>query len=120
MSRRTWRGIRTPKYEQPARVTEVVMTTSSSHGARGEAEGDPALDEQEEDDDRNRDQRRRGHQAAPVRRLARSRVIRQPDRDRLLRLVVEKEAGKDVLVPARDECEDRGGDETRRDQREED
>ena len=45
MSRRTWRGMRTPKYEQPARDTEVVMTTSSSHGARGQAECDPALDE---------------------------------------------------------------------------
>ena len=38
-------GIRTPKYEQPARVTEVVMTTSSSHGPRGQAELNPALKE---------------------------------------------------------------------------
>src|SRR5438552_15173576 len=103
MSRRTWRGILTPKYEQPARLTEVVMTTSSSHCARGESERDLALDEQEEQDDWNRDQRRCGHQAAPVRRLARSRVVRQPNRDRLLRLVVEQQAREDVLVPARDE-----------------
>src|SRR5262245_65498545 len=98
MSRRTWRGIRTPKYEQPARVVEVVMTTSSSHGARGQAECDLALDEEEEAHDRQRDQRRCGHQPAPVGRLARTGVVRQPDGDRLLRLVVEEQAREDVLV----------------------
>jgi hypothetical protein len=46
MSRRTWRGIRTPKYEQPERDSEVVMTTSSSHGPRGQAERNLALDEE--------------------------------------------------------------------------
>src|SRR5215471_5966157 len=37
MSRRTCRVILTPKYEQPARATSVVMTTSCFHGARGQA-----------------------------------------------------------------------------------
>src|SRR4051794_9628945 len=111
MSRLTCRGIRTPKYEQPARVTEVVMTSSRLHGARSEAEGDPALDEQEEDHDRDRDQGRGRHEAAPVRSPARSRVEREPDGDRLRRPVVEQETRKDVFVPARDEREDRRGDE---------
>ena len=66
MSRRTWREILTPKYEQPARVAEVVITTSCFHSPRGQTECDPALDKQEEDDVRNRDQRRGGHDRAPV------------------------------------------------------
>src|SRR3954468_18141797 len=117
MSLRTWRGIRTPKYEHPARLGEVVMTTSSSHRARSEAEGDAALDEQEEENDRDRDQRRGGHQPTEVRRAARPGVVREPDRDRLRRPVVEQQARKDVLVPARDKGKNRGGDEPGRDER---
>ena len=46
--------------------------------------------------------------------------VREPDRDRLLRLVVQQDAREDVLVPARDEREDRGRDEPGRDERQQD
>src|SRR6266568_7014933 len=118
MSLRTWRAIRTPKYEQPARVTSVVMTSSSSHGARGEAERDPALDDEEEDDDRDRDQRRGSHYRAPVDAPdAPAEEVRQPERDRLLRVVVQDDAREDVLVPGRDEGEDGRRDKARCDER---
>src|SRR5581483_4949906 len=104
MSRRTWRGIRTPKYDVPALATEV-MTSSRFHGSGGEPERDPALDDEEEDDDRDRDQRRRGHQLAPVGRALRAEDVRQPDGDRLARAAVQDDPREDVLVPARDESE---------------
>src|SRR4029077_87428 len=100
MSRRTWRGILTPKYEQPARVTSLVMTSSCFHGTCGQAERDPALDEQEEDDDRDRDQRRGSHDGAPVdAHDGPAEEVRQPECDRLLRIVVQDDAREDVLVP---------------------
>src|SRR5262245_54271124 len=117
MSRRAWRGIRTPKYEQPARV---VMTSSCFHSTSGQAEGDPTLDDEEEDDDRDRDQRRRRHDGPPVDEAVAAVQEREPDGDRLLRAVVKKGAREDVLVPARDEREHRGRDETRRHERQED
>src|SRR5690348_8201705 len=106
MSRRTCRGILTPKYEQPARAGAVVMTTSCLHGSRGQAEGDPALDEQEEDHDRDRDQGRGGHDRAPVDEAVAAVEKREPDRDRPVLVVVEQRVREDELVPARDEGED--------------
>ena len=47
-------------------------------------------------------------------------AIREPDRRRLLRPVVQEDPGEDVLVPARDEGEDRGRHEPGRHQRQED
>src|SRR5438105_1465326 len=121
MSLRTWRGIRTPKYEQPARVASVVMTSSSSHRARGEAERDPTLDEEEEDDDRDRDQRRGRHHRAPVDATdAPAEEVRQPERDRLLRVVVQDDAREDVLVPGRDEGENGRRYKAGRDERQQD
>src|ERR1700759_1971289 len=107
MSARTWRGIRTPKYDQPARPDEVVMTTSSLHRARGEAECDPALHEEEEDHDGNRDQRRGGHDLAPVDEAISAVEVGQPDGDRLLVAAVQQGIREDVFVPARDEGEHR-------------
>src|SRR5438045_6238189 len=98
MSRRTWRGIRTPKYEQPARVTSLVMTSSRFHGTCGKAERDPALDEQEEDDDRDRDQRRPRHHDSPVDVASAAEEVRQPERDRLLRIVLQEDCSEEVMV----------------------
>src|ERR1051325_10032151 len=121
MSRRTCRGILTPKYEQPARADEVVMTTSCFHSTGGEAERDPALDEQEEDDDGDGDERGGRHYRAPADTTdAPSEEVREPESDRLLRVVVQDDAREDVLVPRRDECEDGRGDETGRDERQQD
>src|SRR5579864_3541814 len=120
MSRRTWRRILTPKYEAPARAVLVVMTSSSSHRAGGQAERDPALDEQEEDHDRDRDQRGGGHDLAPVDEAVAAVEIRQPDGDRLRAPVVEQRAREDVLVPASDERKHGRRDETGGDEREED
>src|SRR5947208_10355191 len=108
MSRRTWRGILTPKYEQPARCTGLVMTTSSPDRPRGQPERDAALDEEEEDHHGDRDQRRGRHDRAPVDEAISSVEVREPDGDRLRPPVVEQGAREDVLVPARDEREDRG------------
>src|SRR5436305_4385667 len=120
MARRTWRGIRTPKYEQPARAGEVVMTSSPLHGSGSQAERDPALHEQEEDDDRDRDQRRPRHHDSPVDVASTTEEVRQPERNRLLRVRVQDDVREDVLVPRRDEDEDRGRDETGRDERQQD
>src|SRR5437870_7441243 len=101
MSRRTWRTTRTPKYEHPtiaargrrltgasSRVADHWSIPLTSHRPCGQPKGDPPLDEQEEDDDRDRRQRRARHQRAPVLVAAAAEEERQPDGDRLLRLVV--------------------------------
>src|SRR6059036_3465639 len=100
MSRATWRTMRTPKYEQP-------ITRSPLDGSRGQTEGDLPLHEQEEDHDGNRRQCGSGHQAAPVGVAARAVEVGEPDRYRVIRLIGEQGVGEDVLVPARDEGEDR-------------
>ena len=51
--------------------------------------------------------------AAPVGVPARPVEVREPDGDRLVRLVAEQHAREDVLVPGRDEREHRRGDEAR-------
>src|SRR6185312_10410231 len=120
MSRRTWRGILTPKYEQPALAAEVVMTTSCFDGTRSQAKRDPALHEQEEDDNGNRDQRRRRHDLTPVDEAVAAVEVREPHGDRLLVAAVKEGVREDELVPARDEREDRRRNETRGDERQQD
>ena len=63
----------------------------------------------EEDHHGDRRQRRGRHQPAPVRVAARAVEVREPDGERLIRLVGENDLREDVLVPTRDEDEDRGG-----------
>src|SRR6476619_1653732 len=98
----------------------AISLSSSCHRAGGQPEGDPPLDDHEEDQNRDRCQDRAGHQAAPVDLAARAVEVREPDGDRLLRLVVEQDVGEDELVPARDEDEHGGRDEAWRDEREQD
>src|SRR5580765_2920264 len=93
---------------------------SSLHRARRQAERDLPLDDHEEDQHGDRSQDRAGHQPAPVDLPARAVEVREPDGDRLLRLVVEQDVGEDELVPARDEDEHGRRDEAGRDEREQD
>src|SRR6476620_10675037 len=81
-------------------ISAISCLPSSFHRAGGQPESDPPLDDHEEDQDRDRRQDRAGHQPAPVDLPARAVEVREPDGDRLLRLVVEQDVGEDELVPA--------------------
>src|SRR5699024_4765195 len=82
-----------------------------------QALGQPPLDEDEEDHHGNRDQRRPRHHGSPVVVAESAEETSEPGRGGVLRVVGHERDREDELVPGRDEREDAGGDETRRDQR---
>src|SRR5882672_2219754 len=124
-SRRSQSGAETPRapgkmQAEASRSSSLIRSRSSLDRPGRQPEGDLPLHEQEEDHHRDRGQRRAGHQPAPVRVAARARVVREPDGQRLLRLIREQDVGEDELVPRRDEREHRGGHEARGDERQQD
>src|SRR5918995_4760378 len=98
---------RTATTSSPYTFETCSNRISATDRSRRQAEGDPALDEEEEDDDRQRGQRRPCHQRPPLR-PAQARERREPDHQRLLLRALQEHVGDDELVPGLDEREDRG------------
>ena len=72
----------------------------------GDALHEEPLPDEEEDDDRQHDERRGGHEQV-VGDVVLAGEEREPDRERVLRLLVEVEQRQQELVPRRDRGEDR-------------
>src|SRR6266545_6462679 len=100
-------------------TSSMAATALAPHRACREPEGDAALDEEEERDDRQRRQRGSRHERTPLG-APQARERGEPDHQGLLLGAVEEHVGDDELVPGLDEGEDRGGDEAGADEREED
>src|SRR5690606_21420242 len=92
--------------------------TSALYRARCHSGADAALEEKEEQEHREGEEARGGHGGAPVG-AEDVAAGRQPDREGAFVLVLDDEnVDERELVPGRDEAEQRGGHEPRRQQRE--
>src|SRR3954451_18850638 len=88
-----------PSWDVPELSPRTRM--SAPDGARGQAPGEVALDEHEEDGDGRGDDRRPGHQRAEGGALGGDEVG-EPQRQRVLVGAADEEVGDQVLVPGQD------------------